>query len=203
MKDSREYRAIDISKFEFRAEKTAEGKEKMCVRGYASTFEQYLLFEEDETKYYERIEPTAFDETDMTDCVFRKDHEGTVFARTSNGALSISIDEHGLLTETDLSRTTSGQQMFEEIREGCYPQMSFAFTAEGRVERDEDNNFVRIITKVKKLYDVSPVTWPANPGTDIGVSERSLFDGAIEEYKQELLEREKALELAKAKARAI
>ena len=51
------------------------------------------------------------------------------------------------------------------------------------------------------MYDVSAVSFPANPGTDIYA--RSRFDGVIEAEHQELMERAKALELAKAKARAI
>ena len=49
----------------------------------------------------------------------------------------------------------------------------------------------------KKVYDVSAVSCPANPGTDI--SARSYFDGVIEMERQELARRQKELELAKAK----
>lgn len=200
MEKNREYRYIPLDKFELRAEGEAE---TMNVRGYASTFDEYELFSIDDTSYCERIEPTAFDGCDMTDVVFRKDHTGTVYARTSNKSLKLDVDKHGLLTDTDLSRTASAREMYEEIRAGMYTQMSFAFVVDDdEIERDKDNHkYTRVIKHIQKLYDVSPVSFPANPGTDIYA--RSRFDGVIEEERKEFAERAKALELAKAKARAI
>ena len=200
MNNDREYRYMPLDAFELRAE--GEEKEGMNVRGYASTFEEYKLFDIDGTDYCERIEPTAFDGCDMTDVVFRKDHQGTVYARTSNGALKLDVDKHGLLTDTDLSRTASAREMYEEIRAGMYTQMSFAFIVdEDEIVKDKENHkYTRVIKRIAKLYDVSPVSFPANPGTDIYA--RGLFDGVIEQERQELAERAKQLELAKAKARA-
>ncbi len=199
----REFRYIPIDTFELRKE--GEGEETFNVRGYASTFEEYELFNIDGTSYCERIEPTAFDGCDMSDVVFRKDHTGTVFARTSNGALKLSVDKHGLLTDTDLSRTASARAMHEEIKAGMYTQMSFAFVVgEGNDEivRDKEHRkYTRIIKHINKMFDVSPVSFPANPGTDIYA--RSLFDGVIEKEREECALRAKELELAKAKARAI
>jgi len=200
-KNNREYRYMPLDAFELRSE--GEEKETMNVRGYASTFEEYELFECEGNRYCERIDPAAFDGCDMSDVVFRKDHAGTVFARTSNGALKIEVDKHGLLTDTDLSRTTSAREMYEEIRAGNYTQMSFAFIVDDdEIVRDKENHrFVRVIRHISKLFDVSPVSFPANPGTDIYA--RSRFDGVIEEEREEFAKRAKALELAKAKARAI
>lgn len=199
----REYRFIPIDTFELRKE--GEDEESFNVRGYASTFEEYELFNIDGTSYCERIEPTAFEGCDMSDVVFRKDHAGTVFARTSNNTLVLSVDKHGLLTDTDLSRTASARAMHEEIREGMYRQMSFAFIVDDNgdeIVRDKANHkYTRIIKRFKKLYDVSPVSFPANPGTDIYA--RSLFDGVIKKEREECAQRAKELELAKAKARAI
>lgn len=203
MEKTREFRYMPLDGFELRAEDAQE--ETFNVRGYASTFEEYELFSIDGTSYCERIDPAAFDECDMSDVVFRKDHQGTVYARTSNNALKVSVDKHGLLTDTDLSRTASARAMYEEISAGMYTQMSFAFVVEDNgdeIVRDKDNNkYIRIIKRIEKLYDVSPVSFPANPGTDIYA--RSRFDGVIEEERKEFAERAKALELAKAKARAI
>ena len=201
MEKNREYRYMPLEAFELRAE--GEKEDGMNVRGYASTFEEYELFEMDGNHYCERIDPAAFEGCDMTDVVFRKDHTGTVFARTSNGALKIEVDKHGLLTDTDLSRTASARDMYEEIKAGMYTQMSFAFVVDSdEIEKDKDNHkYTRIIKHINKLYDVSPVSFPANPGTDIYA--RSRFDGVIEEEREEFAKRAKALELAKAKARAI
>ena len=197
---TREYRNMPIEGFELRA---AEEKQSYNVRGYASTFEEYELFQDGENHYCERIEPTAFEGCDMSDVVFRKDHTGTVFARTSNGALKLDVDAHGLLTDTDLSRTASAREMHEEIRAGMYTQMSFAFVvSDDEIIKDKEHHkYVRLIKRIGKLFDVSPVSFPANPGTDIYA--RSRFDGVIEEEREEFARRAKELELAKAKARAI
>lgn len=200
-KGEREFRALPFA-MEMRAEKGEDGIEKLYARGYASTFDEYLLFEDyDGTKYFEQIDRHAFDECDFSDCVFRKDHTGTVFARTSNGSLRTWVDDHGLGDEAELSRTSAARQMHEELAAGMYTQQSFAFSANScEYLIDEAGNWHRRIKKIFKCYDVSPVTWPANPNTDINA--RSLFGGAIEEYQAECLKRNKITELALAKAKA-
>ena len=102
MKDNREYRSMEL-----RALPTEEGEEKRyVVEGYASTFEPYILFTMDGVDYKERIEPTAFDEADLSDVVFRLEHQGRVYARTSAGTVELWHDEHGLGQRTDLSKAT-------------------------------------------------------------------------------------------------
>ena len=194
IRDNREYRNIPM--FEVRA--AEEGEEKSyIVEGYASTFEPYVLWEEDGIQYMEQIDPRAFEDTDMSDVIFCKDHQGTVFARTKNGTVDLSVDEHGLKTRTDLSKTASAREMFEEIQAGMYTQMSFAFA----VEEDSYNRetHTRTILKIRKLYDVSAVSFPANPGTDISVATRARFDGFIEEEKAERLAKEEALKVLRSK----
>lgn len=194
IRDEREYRSIPL---ELRA-KTEEGEEpSFFVEGYASTFEPYVLFEYEGIQYKEQIDPKAFDECDMSDVIFVRDHYGTVFARTKNNTLELSTDEHGLFTKTDLSKTASAREMFEEIQAGMYTQMSFAFSV--REDSYDRETHTRTILKIGKLYDVSAVSFPANPGTDISVATRSYFDGVIEAERAERLAKEKALEEARAK----
>lgn len=197
----KEFRCIPFN-MEMRAEKAADGTEKLYARGYASTFDEYILWEsEDGIKFFEQIDRHAFDNCDFSDCVFRKDHTGTVFARASNGSLKTWVDDHGLGDEAELSRTSSARQMHEELVAGMYPQQSFAFVASRKEYLiDQDGNWHRRILEISKCYDCSPVTWPANPNTDINA--RSLFDGAIKEYQEECLKRNKEKELALAKAKA-
>lgn len=192
IKENREYRFSDP--FEIREE-----GEKEIVRGYASTFDPYTLYQGDDYTLREQIMPTAFDGADMSDIVFLRDHTGQVYARTKNGLLVVRADGHGLLTEVDLTKTEAARAMMEDIRIGNYSQMSFSFTvAEDRFE-EKDGVITRYIEKMKKVYDVSAVAFPANPGTNIGLSYRSLFDGAIEEILTERSERRKALEKLKLK----
>ena len=186
MKSDREYRSMELQ-----IEQREDGAEpSFFVEGYASTFEPYVLLTVDGTDYSERIEPTAFDDADLTDVVFRVDHEGRVYARSSAGSLSVWTDENGLAQRADLSRTPTARELFADIEAGNYPKMSFAFTvAEDHYEKD---SHTRVIDRIAKVYDVSPVSFPANPGTELSVSTRSYFDGVIEMEKAERLEREEA-----------
>ena len=174
---NREYRSLEMSLPE---------AEEFRVDGYASTWEPYKLLELDGVDYNERIDRHAFDGADLTDVVFRVDHEGPVYARTSNGAINLSIDDHGFAHVTDLSKTARSKELYEEIRAGMYPKMSFAFTvAEDHYERD---THTRVIDRIAKVFDISAVSFPANPTTEL--SARDYFDGVIEMEKAERLEAE-------------
>lgn len=201
IRNDREYR--NLGKIEARAA-DSEGEKSYIVEGYASTFEEYELFEFDGIKYLERIEPTAFEKTDMSDVVFLRDHEGRVFARTKNGKVELIVDSHGLFTRTDLGLTAASRDMYEDIAVGNYSQMSFAFTVDEDeyIYNEKEKTDTRVIKSIRKLYDISAVSFPANPGTDIGVSARKLFDGEIEKRKAERLERVKrAKEIERLKLR--
>lgn len=190
IKDNREYRRVPMF-----AAKRAEGDNGFIVEGYASTFEPYTLFDADGIQYKEQIDPHAFDECDMSDVIFVRDHEGAVFARTRNKTLTLAVDNRGLFTRTDLSKTAAAREMFEEIETGMYDQMSFAFTV--REDSYDRENHMRTILKVEKLYDVSAVSFPANPDTNIGVATRDYFNGVIEAERAERLAQQSALKESK------
>lgn len=202
IKNDREYRAFNIEK---RA-KNEEAEASFLVAGYASTFEEYTLGENAGEIYRERIEPTAFDEADMSDVVFLLDHTGRVYARTKNDTVKLTVDDKGLYTETDLSKTAAARGVYEDIEAGNYSQMSFAFTVADDnfivSTENEKTVYTRVINRIKKVFDISAVGFPANPTTDIGVATRAAFDGAIESYKAERLKEERAKNEA-ARLRAI
>ena len=182
--EKREYRTMEIM---VRAEEgEAQG---FRVRGYASTFnEPYDLFEDwDGNMIREVIDPHAFDEADMNDVIMQYDHEGMVFARTRNGSLKLTTDEHGLLAEADLGLTQDSRKLYEAISTGLVDRMSFCFTiADDGEEYDRETHTSRI-TKVEKVYDVSAVSIPANPGTEISAERKRRMDGAIQEERAERL----------------
>jgi len=187
MKNDREYRFFDFTAEERSAE---NGETEMIVEGYASTFDEYVVFTENGIDYKEQIDEKAFDDCDFSDCVFRIDHTGPVYARTSNGTVAIDVDEKGLLQKTDLSKTERARQIYEDIKAGNYPKMSFAFTVADDEYREKEHK--RTILKIDKVFDVSPVTWPANPNTFI--SARDSFNGAIERERAERREAERKKE---------
>lgn len=194
IKNNREYRNMQIQK----REKTEDSAPDYTVRGYASTFEPYCLFKDGDTEYFEQIDSKAFDDADLSDVIFLYNHEGMVYARQKNGTLTITTDEHGLLTEADLGSTQQSRDLFEAIDAGLVDQMSFAFTvAEDSYDK---KTRTRTIKRIGKVYDVSAVSIPANPSTDIAVvSARDYFNGVIEAEKAERLEREKQIAIARAK----
>lgn len=173
---------------------------RQIVHGYASTFnEPYELFEVDGTKYMEQIDARAFNNADMSDIIFQYNHEGRVFARQSNGTLTVSPDEHGLHITADLGGTEIGRGLYEEIKGGYTDKMSFGFRVASdkwEEQRQDDGTIfnIRTITGISKVYDVSAVSIPANDGTTISV--RNLQNGVIERIKAERL---KELELERRK----
>ena len=186
-KQDREYRSMELRLFQ---PQDSEEKSYM-VEGYASTFEPYKLLTIDDVDYYERIEPTAFDDADVSDVVFRIDHEGRVYARSSAGTLTVWHDEHGFGQRADLSKTQAAREVFADIEAGNYPKMSFAFTvAEGGDHFDKATH-TRVIDRIAKVFDVSPVAFPANPTTELSISTRDYFNGVIEAERAERLEAEK------------
>lgn len=183
--EGRQYRSFDVAGFELRA----EGDTK-TVEGYASTFnEPYVLWDDGEYRVLEQVDKRAFDETDMSDVIMQYNHEGRVFARISNGTLTVRPDERGLKVYADLGGTELGRQLYEEIKGGYTNKMSFGFRVdEDRRETTEEDGKVtvlRTITKISKLYDVSAVSLPANDATSI--SARNYGEGVIAEVKEERL----------------
>ena len=183
----REYREMELRV----AERNEENEKTYMVEGYASTFEPYVMFRDEGVDYSERIDPKAFDDADLSDVVFRVDHTGSVYARTSAGTVNLWVDEHGLGQKTDLSRTQKARELFDDIEAGNYPKMSFAFTVAENGDHYDKATHTRIIDRIAKVFDVSPVSFPANPTTELSISTRDYFNGVIEAEKAERLEREK------------
>ncbi len=135
------------------------------------------------------IERSALNGCDVSDVILQYDHSGKVLARQSNKTLIIETDDHGLFICADLSKSQAAKEMYEEIANGLVTRMSFAFSvAEDEYDRE---NHTRIIKRLKKIFDVSSVSLPANADTEI--SARSYLDGVFEIEKQEMLLRKKQI----------
>ena len=193
VKNDREYRSMMM---------TAVEGEDYKVSGYATTFDDpYVLYEDREMILREIIDHDALRDADTSDVIMQYDHEGRVFARTSNNTLTVEPDAHGLSMSADLGGTDLGRGLFQEIKGGYTTKMSWGFSVnrdrdEWKTETAPDGRQLetRIIKSVRKVYDVSAVSLPANDATEI--SARNLADGVIERVKAERLE---ALELRRRK----
>ena len=162
------------------------------VEGYATTFDDpYLLYEWDGIKYHEVIDRNALIGADMSDVIMQYDHGGRVLARQSNKTLGLEADDNGLFIFADLSKSAASKEMYQEIESGLVTRMSWAFTvAEDKYNKETRT---RTITKIKKVYDVSAVSIPANGDTYI--SARSYFEVVIESENRVALERARAIAL--------
>lgn len=197
--NERQYRMLSVP-LRTRSEGDGGSKKRFdtdyYVEGYATTFnDPYVLFEDfDGTSYTEVISPDALRDADMSDVIMQFNHEGKVLARMSNGTLAVEVDEHGLFIAADLSRSQAARDAYEEIQAGLTTRMSWAFTVAAD-EYDRETH-TTTITRVKKVFDVSAVSLPADPNTEI--SARNLLNGVIEQSRKELARRKLALARARA-----
>ena len=145
------------------------------VEGYAARYEPYVLYELEDGPIYERFEPGCFRNCDMSDIIMQLNHQGTVFARQSNGSLIVEADDVGLFTAADLGRTEAARRLYEEISTGMITKMSWGFIL-GDYTYDKASRTI-VHHSVKKIFDVSAVSIPANNNTEINA--RSWADGVI------------------------
>jgi HK97 family phage prohead protease len=191
LKDDRQVRALQV----FAPAPDAKRIDSSYyVEGYAARFEPYVLYEMDDGPIYERFEPGCFRDCDMSDIIFQLNHQGTVMARQSNGSLIVEVDENGLFTAADLGRTEAARRLYEEISAGMITKMSWGFFL-GDYYYDQESRTI-VHKTVKKIFDVSAVSIPANNNTEINA--RSWADGVIDlaaRSEAELDERRRKLRL--------
>ncbi len=163
-----ERRVYDFGDLEVREDGGA-----LIFRGHAAVFNTLSL---PIFGFRERIDPKAFNKTVReADVRFLAQHDpATVMARTKAGTLKLSVDKVGLRTEARLNPSDPDvQRLAVKMRDGNIDQMSFGFEvvrdefAEEEVhdEFDDGPTLVRTLKEVR-LWDVSPVTFPAYPATD-------------------------------------
>lgn len=198
--DSRNYRSFAASNFQPVTRDAEDDSPSYVVRGHYTVFDnEYELV----PGFFESVDSRALDNMDTSDVIFQFDHAGAPMARLRNGSLKLGVDETGGWCEADLSGSQLGRDTFEAIRNGLIDRMSFGFTiADDGFEWDEDDdgNIHSRITEIKRLYDVSAVSMPANEGTDI--SARSYVDAAIEAKAKLEEEQRKVAEAEEAERRA-
>ena len=172
LKNERQIRALQV----FTPAETKRIDSNYYVEGYAARYEPYVLYEDVDGPIYERFEPGCFAGCDMSDVIMQLNHQGTVMARQSNGSLIVEPDSTGLFTAADLGRTEAARRLYEEISTGMITKMSWGFIL-GDYEYDRDTRTI-VHKTVKKIFDVSAVSIPANQNTEINA--RSWADGVID-----------------------
>ena len=143
------------------------------LSGYAAVFDQ---LSENLGGFREQIAPGAFDPVMDNDVRALFNHEPhLILGRTLSGTLQLEIDATGLHYRIDPPDTQYARDLTESIKRGDVSQSSFAFRVEDdHWDEDDDERLIRTIKQFKRLYDISPVTYPAY--SDTTVAARSLTD---------------------------
>jgi HK97 family phage prohead protease len=161
-----------------------DGNERApVITGHAAVFNQRSL---DLGGFFEVIAPGAFSNTiKSADVRALFNHDANfILGRTKSRTLSLAEDEKGLSVRISPPDSIWANDLLESIKRGDIDQMSFGFTVSeaGQRWQRSGGEIVRTLLDVE-LYDVSPVTYPAYPQTD--VSARSFFEAKIKNLASE------------------
>lgn len=168
------------------------------IRGHAAIFNS---LSEDLGGFREQIAPGAFIEAIEKDDVRALwNHDPNyVLGRNRSRTLQMSEDTRGLAIEIDPPDTQFARDLMVSIERGDVSQMSFAFSVKPNGQnwgKDEDGQVVRTLTGVR-LFDVSPVTYPAYTQTDVAL--RSMQEWQKEnEYTPDFSRQKRQLQLLEA-----
>ena len=163
------------------------------IRGYAAV---YNSDSEWMGGFYEQIENGAFDDVLENDVRAYFNHdENLLLGRVSSGTLRIGTDKRGLFYEVDLPNTSYANDLVELMKRGDVNQSSFAFLIGQDRWEQRDGKTYRIIEKVSRLLDVSPVAQPAYPDAtselkrDLEIETKEEIEtAAVEETASEAVE---------------
>jgi uncharacterized protein len=152
-----------------------EGSPDLILEGYAALFNvRSKVLYEDGKFFEEELVPGAFSRAlaDSPDTIFVRNHNSDeVQARASNGTLQLREDEKGLWFRATLNSDTSfARDTHAMVKRGDIGAMSFAFTVSKEGQewlRQEGGMYLRKVTSVRKLFDVSAVTRAAYPSTAV------------------------------------
>lgn len=159
--------------------------DKMIIEGYAITYEQPATHEYGHRKFTEIIKRGALDYTDMKDVPLRYNHNDTwcIMARTRNNSLQLIKDDKGLKISAELIDTQSNRDIYKSIQERLIDKMSFAFTVadQGDTWTYGESETTRVVTNIKKLYDVSVVDTPFYDTTSVYARSFELLENNLKQ----------------------
>lgn len=144
-----------------------DGEERK-IEGYAALFDSLSL---NLGGFREIIAKGAFDDVLDNDVRALFNHDkNQIIGRTKSGTLTLFVDERGLGYRCVPPETTIGNDLMVSVERGDITQSSFGFQIEeDEWDEDDEGRWIRTITKVKRLFDVSPVTFPAYEETEVTV----------------------------------
>lgn len=136
--------------------------------------------------FKEQIDARALEGADLSDVVALLNHDNNyVLGRTSSKTLELENRADGLYYTIYPPKSAVG--IIESIERGDIRGSSFQFSITSDGDEVEYNSGLglklRTVRKISKLYDISPVTFPAYLATDTTVAKRSIeaHEGKIQE----------------------
>lgn len=186
--DNKEIRGFN---FEVRAEETADG----TITGRPIVFGQLT----DLGWYDEVIERGALDETDLKDVRLLVNHNVDMIPlarsrnNTANSTMQLMPDENGLgiRVSLDIENNNDARSLYSAVSRGDIDGMSFMFTVDKDSWDEPDSDHpTRHILSIRRVFEVSAVTFPAYSKTSIQA--RGLSD-ALDSAKESLESERKRL----------
>lgn len=177
-----ERRSVLIKELRVIDEGTTEQPEGKTIVGYASVFDSWSENLGGNDPFVEKVCKGAFEVSILEDdirALFNHD-PNYVLGRNKSGTLTLQEDEKGLLVKINPPDTQWARDLLVSIGRGDINQMSFGFTVEADRWSYEDGKDVRELLKVK-LFDVSPVTFPAYTQTECGLRSQAQV---LKEHRQ-------------------
>jgi HK97 family phage prohead protease len=162
----------------------AKASDENIIEGYAAVFNKDS---EDFGGWIERISPGAFSGVLEDNAFALFNHSMNHVLGRNKVNVELTQDETGLKYRIKLLDTSIGNDLRKWVKAGVIDKSSFAFTVkeERFLKGGAGTPHMRIIDKVERLYDISPVTVPAYP--DTSVAARSLQKtGGVEEINKAL-----------------
>lgn len=185
---------------EVRAEQ--QGEQPTRIIGYGSVFNSRS---EPLWGFREIIKPGAFDDVLGDDVRGLFNHDPNfILGRSSSGTLTIDVDDKGLRYDINAPDTqTIRDLVLAPMLRGDINQSSFAFRVARDGEHwleDEEGIVIREISRFSRLFDVSPVTYPAYQEADSGVRSMKAWQeardsGALQNAINQRMARERLLTL--------
>lgn len=171
---------------------------KTAIQGYALRFNSMS----EDLGFREIISRGALDSTDFSDVILTFNHaEDRVLARNTKtegeGSLKLSVDCEGLWFEAIPTDTSYSRDLMENIRAGIIDKCSFRFNIDWNDPETQDWDWddgtrgydLRTINKIKKIKDVSLVTFPAYSSASATTYKRAKDEQEAE--KNRAIEQEK------------
>ena len=188
MEDNRKSRQMRSRGTEFRA---AEQDGQKYIEGYFAVFGGVYELWPGAT---ESVDPHAFDDTLGGDIRALINHDTTlVLGRTKAGTLELKVDSRGLWGRIRVNQADGDAlNLYSRIERGDVDQCSFGFEILEEETEWRDDGSVHWTIKRVKLYEISPVTFPAYEDTSVSARRRDydeIRERRAEAWKAKMKER--------------